>query len=273
MIKRQARQCAAQTSADPPAVKRKGRNFLLCRNEADHHKCSDIWLITLSDLLMLLVIFFVVLFSMEMQKRTSTASAHAKEKETALQKKEIAARPESSPAAIPAAVEKDLVAIMNSEKGGPEPTVKRADNHITLTFPEKIIFDPGQAELKPTAQRTLDKVAFFIRERAYLNVEVQGHTDNQPINTVRYPSNWELSADRATQVAKALIGMGVNPLQLSVKGFGEHRSLYPNDSDGNRLKNRRVEIQFSIPPTQLIEEKFTHCPERNSPLQSASIGR
>jgi chemotaxis protein MotB len=55
--------------------------------------------------------------------------------------------------------------------------------------------------------------------------------------------------DRATQVAKALIGMGVNPSQLSVKGFGEYHPLYPNNSDENRLKNRRVEIQFTVTPT------------------------
>ncbi|MEN6466012.1 MAG: OmpA family protein, partial [Syntrophaceae bacterium] len=127
----------------------------------------------------------------------------------------------------------------------------RAANLVTLTFPERIIFDPGHARLKPSANPTLDKVASFIRERAYLVVEVQGHTDNRPISNTRYPSNWELSADRATQVAKALISMGVNPLQLSVKGFGEHRSLYPNDSDESRSKNRRVEIQFSIHPNEV----------------------
>jgi chemotaxis protein MotB len=54
--------------------------------------------------------------------------------------------------------------------------------------------------------------------------------------------------DRATQVAKALIGLGVDPTRFSVKGFGEYRSLNPNDSEGNRLKNRRVEIQFALPP-------------------------
>jgi len=124
-----------------------------------------------------------------------------------------------------------------------------------LTFPERIIFDPGQAQVKSSAQATLDKVADFIKERAYLIVEVQGHTDNQPINTVRYPSNWELSVDRATQVARALIGMGVNPLQLSVKGFGEYHCLYPNDSDENRLKNRRVEIQLSILPNEVQGKK------------------
>jgi len=147
-----------------------------------------------------------------------------------------------------ASVEKDLTAIFSREKGQQEVMVERVADLVILTFPERIVFDPGQAQLKPAAQTTLDKVASFIKERPYLIVEVQGHTDDQPISNTRYPSNWELSVDRATQVAKALIGLGVNPTHLSVKGFGEYHSLYPNDSDENRLKNRRVEIQFSSPP-------------------------
>lgn len=245
MSRLNARQCAVKAPAESPVVARKGRNFLLSRNRTDDHKWSDIWLITLSDLLMLLVIFFVVLFSMELQKRPPAAPAPVKE--TAAVKQEITSRPAPAPG-IPASVEQDLVSVLRSESGDPELTVTRADNHLILTFPEKIIFDPGQAEVKPSAQPTLDKVAAFIRQRDYLVVEVQGHTDNRPINTARYPTNWELSADRATQVARALIGMGVNPLQLSVKGFGEYRSLYPNDSDEHRLKNRRVEVQFSMLP-------------------------
>jgi chemotaxis protein MotB len=195
---------------------------------------------------MLLVIFFVVLFSMELQKRVPTTAAHAEAKETA-----SAAKPEHAALNISASVEKDLASTLNTEKSEPEVAIKRDANVVVLTFPERIIFDPGQAQVKSSAQATLDKVADFIKERAYLIVEVQGHTDNQPINTVRYPSNWELSVDRATQVARALIGMGVNPLQLSVKGFGEYHCLYPNDSDENRLKNRRVEIQLSILPNEV----------------------
>jgi chemotaxis protein MotB len=147
-----------------------------------------------------------------------------------------------------ASIEKDLVSTLNLETDRQEVMVKRAENLVTLTFPEQIVFDPGHARLKPSAQATLDKVASFIKERPYLGVEVQGHTDDQPINNTRYPSNWELSVDRATQVAKALIGLGVNPSQFSVKGFGEYHSLNPNNSDENRFKNRRVEIQFAVQP-------------------------
>lgn len=248
MNKSTAKQCSARAQSESPGVGRKSPNFLLSRNQTDSHKWSDIWLITLSDLLMLLVIFFVVLFSMELQKRPPAASASAQAKETAVEKKEFESRPAPPAPGIPVSIEQELVSILRSETGEPEPAVTRSDNHVILTFPEKIIFDPGQAEVKPSARTTLDKVAGFIRQRGNLVVEVQGHTDNRPINTARYPSNWELSADRATQVARALIGMGVNPLQLSVKGFGEYRALYPNDSDENRLRNRRVEIQFSVLP-------------------------
>jgi len=248
MSKPNARRCSAKNLTEPLGLKRTSPNFLRFRDKADHHKWSDIWLITLSDLLMLLVIFFVVLFSMELQKRIPTASTHAEAKEIAGEKKDIAAKPAHPTPDISASVEKDLASILNSEKSEPEVEIKRDANVVILTFPERIIFAPGQAQVKPSAQATLDKVAYFIKERAYLIVEVQGHTDNQPINTARYPSNWELSVDRSTQVARALIGMGVNPLKLSVKGFGEYHCLYPNDSDENRLKNRRVEIQLSILP-------------------------
>jgi chemotaxis protein MotB len=70
-----------------------------------------------------------------------------------------------------------------------------------------------------------------------------------PIHNQRYPSNWELSADRATQVAKSLVQLGINPVKISAKGFGEYHPLYSNDSDAGRLKNRRVELQFSLIPS------------------------
>jgi chemotaxis protein MotB len=223
---------------------------------AETNKGADIWLITLSDLLMLLVIFFVILFGMELQKHPPNISARAESKENPIanpienpiEKKAGAIEADRSLPSMTASIEKDLVATLSRETGRQEVMVKRVANLVTLTFPERIVFDPGRAQLKPSAQTTLDKVASFIRERPYLIVEVQGHTDDQPISNTRYPSNWELSVDRATQVAKALIALGVNPSQFSVKGFGEYHSLNPNDSDENRFKNRRVEIQFSMPP-------------------------
>ena len=221
-------------------------------------KGAEIWLLTLSDLLMLLMIFFVVLFGLEMEHQrkskqllqaTATAQTEPEQQEM-LAHASVIPPPSSANATMSASLEKELIAALNREKGEPDLLIERIADLVVLTFPERIVFDSGRAQIKSSAHGTLGKVATFIKERPYLAVEVQGHTDDRPINNVRYPSNWELSADRAMGVSKALIGMGVNPTRLSVKGFGEYRPHVPNDSDAHRLNNRRVEIQFSLLPTQ-----------------------
>jgi len=241
---------ASENMTGPLPLKRLPHKPPRSSNKAGADKGTDIWLLTLSDLLMLLVICFVILFGMGLQeqKRAASISTRTEAKKDHIEKPASVMNLDPSLLSKSASVEKDLTAIFSREKGQQEVMVERVADLVILTFPERIVFDPGQAQLKPAAQTTLDKVASFIKERPYLIVEVQGHTDDQPISNTRYPSNWELSVDRATQVAKALIGLGVNPTHLSVKGFGEYHSLYPNDSDENRLKNRRVEIQFSSPP-------------------------
>jgi len=215
-------------------------------SSAETNKGPDIWLITLSDLLLLLVIFFVILFSMELQKRVPKLS-------TGPGTSGMRSGSDTEAGTVPSrhgrseSIEKELAALLNREKRQRDVSVKREADLVTLTFPEEIVFDPGYARLKPSSRATLETVASFLQERPDLVLEVQGHTDDQPIRNTRYPSNWELSVDRATQVARALIGLGVAPSRLSVKGFGEYRPLYPNNRDENRLKNRRVEIQFILP--------------------------
>lgn len=156
--------------------------------------------------------------------------------------------PDFASKGILASLEADLRAILSDEDGKEGVSLTRQADRLILTFPERIVFDLGRAQLKPSVQPILHKVASLALAHPYLLVEVQGHTDDRPINNKRYPSNWELSVDRATQVVKALIGLGLDPAQISVKGFGEYRTLYPNDSNSNRRKNRRVEIQFSLAP-------------------------
>jgi len=225
------------------------------QNNFQTEKGNEIWLLTMSDLLMLLMIFFVVLFGMALQREKQTQQPlHAS---IAVPVKSVGNQTGNDETPVQdglqkdmsASLERDLIAILGRERGHHGVMVERIADLVILTFPERIVFDPGQAQLKPSAQATLGKVAAFIEERPFAIVEVQGHTDDRPINNARYPSNWELSVERATQVAKALISLGVNPTQLSVKGFGEYRCLVPNDRDQNRLKNRRVEIQLSIPPS------------------------
>ena len=240
----------------PTPMKKAGLKPFRFQSNIQTERGNEIWLVTLSDLLMLLMIFFVVLFGMALQREKGTPlpvqAAAAVRVEPNGNEIVNPARGIPTPGwtrtNTSASLETDLVAALNREKGQSDVMIERIADRVILTFPERIVFDPGQAKLLPSAQTTLDKVASFINERSFLVVEVQGHTDDRPINNTRYPSNWELSVDRAMQVSRTLIGLGVNPTQLSVKGFGEYRPHVPNDSEASRLRNRRVEIQFSVTP-------------------------
>lgn len=148
-----------------------------------------------------------------------------------------------------AALENDLQNILGVQEDRQGVTVERRSQFLVITFPEQILFDSGKAQMKADAGLTLERVAAFIISHPELSVEVQGHTDDRPIRSERYPSNWELSADRATQVAKTLLQLGASPRQVATKGFGEYHPVVPNISDADRMKNRRVEIQFSMLPT------------------------
>ncbi len=215
---------------------------------------NEIWLLTLSDLLMLLLIFFVLLFALPFFQRSVQPGAKPAAK--------------TEPAVIPAVVQhageqapvdmssrnekvdslaKDLAAVIVAENGRQDVTVERRLQHVVLTFPENIVFDTGKSDLKGSVRPILSKVAAFIAGHRGLLVEIQGHTDDRPIHNRRYASNWELSADRATQVAKALVAMGVPPEDVSTRGFAEYRPTRDNANSEDRLRNRRVEIQFSLP--------------------------
>jgi chemotaxis protein MotB len=237
-----------------PPLKRPWHKPLGSKNKQNEsEKGYDLWLLTLSDLLLLLMIFFVLLFGMTLQQQgeahsSPQAAAVPIKPEEAPVEMQLPSAPESASKGILASFETDLRAILGDNENKEEVSLTRQADHLILTFPERIVFDPGRAEVKPSLQPILDKVGSLAVAHPDLLVEVQGHTDDRPINTKRYPSNWELSVDRATQVVKTLIALGLDPAQISVKGFGEYRNLYPNDSESNRGKNRRVEIQFSLPP-------------------------
>jgi chemotaxis protein MotB len=216
---------------------------------------NEVWFLTLSDLLMLLLIFFVLLFGIALKQQGNPAATPAPQVAQAppvpIVKEQPAVQqipPGPAISDATASLESDLLNVIDDPSRLQGITIARHSQYVVLTFPEQIIFDSGQAQLKSSAHPKLKQVAVFIQSHPNLSVEIQGHTDNRPIASRRYPSNWELSADRATQVAKSLVQMGVNPAKISTKGFGEYQPLYSNASDSERLKNRRVELQFSLLP-------------------------
>ena len=112
---------------------------------------------------------------------------------------------------------------------------------ITL-LSDKAYYDSGSAELRPETTRVLDAVAGQLRVLPN-EVRVEGSTDNVPIATAEYPTNWELSAARATGVTRYLVEHDkIAPTRLALAGYGEFRPKFPNDTDAHRQQNRRVDI-------------------------------
>ena len=129
-----------------------------------------------------------------------------------------------------------------SEKVKKDFSIHWNQKRLVLVLGERIAFNVGEADLLPDFQPTLKQIAEFISSQEAYNVTVAGHTDDTPINNTQFPSNWELSAIRAVNVAKFMISNGVNPQSISTEGYSAYRPLQPNTSDDNRHANRRVEI-------------------------------
>ena len=121
--------------------------------------------------------------------------------------------------------------------------VKIDKEGIKVVFRSPVIFDLGNAELKPEIISVLSAVARVIKDMPN-EVVVGGHTDDRPIMSGEFRSNWELSAARAFSVIRYFIGQGVDPARLSAIGYGEYRPLYPNDTEEHCAFNRRIEIDI-----------------------------
>lgn len=120
--------------------------------------------------------------------------------------------------------------------------VKMVDGRMVLRLPTDVLFDSGSASLSKVGSAAVAEVAAVLATLDEKRFQVEGHTDNVPITSARFPSNWELSTARAVGVVKAMLAAGMQGGSLSAAGFGEFRPVGPNDSEVNKAKNRRIEI-------------------------------
>lgn len=220
------------------------------------------WLTTFNDLMTLLMVFFVLLFTMG-----SMDNGLMKEFQLALQsglgvlgggsKVSIAVQqpqpPVSQQGQLTQAINQTSAAdemvetasideAMDEFAAQPGINVSYSEDGVHITFEEGLFFNFGKADINSSGFAFLDKMTVLIHKIPY-TVRVEGHTDNVPIHTIRYPSNWELSIARAVSVVKYFVDVGkVNPQRLSAVGYGESRPLASNDTAAGRAKNRRVEI-------------------------------
>lgn len=113
---------------------------------------------------------------------------------------------------------------------------------LTIRFTGKLLFGLGEADIKPEATEILNQIANFI-QTVPNQVTVEGHTDNLPINNSKFPTNWELSTARATNVIRYFIEKDdIDPSRLSAAGYSKYKPLHPNNNPQNRALNRRVDV-------------------------------
>ncbi|EKP94126.1 flagellar motor protein MotB [Thermaerobacter subterraneus] len=153
-------------------------------------------------------------------------------------------------------VERVNEALREAGLGG-RASARLTERGVAIIFDDQVFFDLGRAELRPEGRDLLRRLAPILAQVPG-TILVEGHTDNLPIRSGRYPSNWELSTARATTVVRYLAEQaGLDPRRLAAAGYGEWRPRYPNTSAANRARNRRVEIVLlrpSLDPTARIGE-------------------
>lgn len=128
---------------------------------------------------------------------------------------------------------------------GDKVTVTTQKEGVIITLKDQITFRPGEAALLESSVPVLRKIADILKKKPDLMVEVEGHTDNVPINTARFPSNWELSTIRASNVVRFFIeSEEIQAQRLTAKGLAEYHPVTGNDTPDGRATNRRVEIKI-----------------------------
>lgn len=219
----------------------KNRYQKMIASSVDSSDEDHIWLITLSDLLSLLLVFFIIFFAL--------SRIPGKKKETTVHSG--ASHVVSAPASNSKknenldTIQKEVKSTVTALGMDEQVMIQVGVQEVLITMKENVTFRTGEADLLKDSKPILDTVAEMVKRYPSFQVEIDGHTDDQPINTSRFPSNWELSVARATSVLKYLMtSHGLDPARFIIKGNAEQRPVSPNWTPEQRAKNRRVEIRL-----------------------------
>jgi chemotaxis protein MotB len=212
---------------------------------ADAHGSSEDvgWLITLSDLTLLLLCFLALWY---VNNQEHNAAQTAKPAALAAHANDGSGKalPASAHASDWNALRDEIDHFIAGAGMSDDVSIAAAPDEILISFKDTVTFASGKTYLRPEALPVLEKVAAVAVSRPVMRLEINGHTDDRPISTAEFPSNWELSSARASRVARYLIEKGVHPARIGVHGFAYHRPRVPNENRTSRGANRRVELRL-----------------------------
>ncbi len=227
----------------------------------EHH--DERWLVSYADFITLLMVLFVVLYSMgqvnvekykqlaeSMRTAFSIGGAAEVVDSQISQAGGTSEDGSSKPIVIPGIPEGptqseevagQLTSMLSSQNLGNQVSVQTNIEGVLISLSERLVFKNDQTELMPETMEVLNTIVEMMRP-INNKIRLVGHTNNTPPTNPLYPTNWELSLARATSVAKYLINSGIPPERLIVSGQGEYAPVFPNDTEQHKEMNARVEI-------------------------------
>lgn len=237
---------------------------MLKRRSLDLHINHERWLVSYADFVTLLFAFFVVMYSVSQineskyEELTSTLNGFFSEQKNTTETKQAAESPSASASVIElptleTAFYQQLLPLI--EEGAIE--VSSNELWLQISLSNRILFDIGSVKPSEQANEVIAQIATIMKDTVN-PIRVEGFTDNLAINTAQFPSNWQLSAARASAIVQLLSASGVSPSQLSAVGYGEFQPIADNSSEAGRAKNRRVVLMIG---------KF----EENRPVANKSV--
>ena len=218
------------------------------KKKHEEHENHERWLVSYADFITLLFALFVVMYSTssvnEGKYRAVSESAQAAFNPSTLTAKKIEVGPKLSAENRSTGKVEYIAAIKSALKEfeqNKKLSIFQNSKGIVIRITDTALFDSGSAEIKNEAVGAIDSLAGVLANLKE-NIQIEGHTDNIPINSPLYPSNWELSSSRATSIVRRFVNYGMEPSRLTAIGYGEYRTIAENDTGEGRSKNRRVDI-------------------------------
>lgn len=245
------------------------KNSLFPIQETDDEDDSS-WQVSYLDIITILLGFLVILLSFSQLRQLETFSVSSLFKSSENETEFITTPIE--------AIKKELEDLLDDELKNEKIEIKRDLNDLVIRFSSDELYSSGSADLKPQANVLLDRVIEALKQTRYddFDIDVEGHTDNSPISTVEFPSNWELSTRRASNVVKYFSQQGIEENRLKASGYADSRPLITIDSNGNPIPvekklNRRIVLRlyYTFPDSSIVqssqEESLADVPEFELP--------